>query len=83
MERSNQAASDALPWAKDKYVAQGLAYNASTPLPILRELARHEDPLVRQGVAVNPSADIDLLRSLSRDPVDYVARQAQRRLNSE
>jgi hypothetical protein len=72
---------EALPRAKDKYVAHGLAYNPGTPLPILRELAAHEDPLVRQGVAVNPSADAALLKVLARDPVDYVSRQAQRLLN--
>lgn len=73
---------ETLPRAKDMYVAHGLAYNPNTPLPILRELAKHNDPLVRQGVAVNPSADRDLLTALSRDPVDYVSRQATRRLQN-
>lgn len=74
---------EALSHIKDMYVAHGLAYNPNTPPPILRELATHEDPLVRQGVAANPSADRDLLTALSRDPVDYVSRQATRRLQNE
>lgn len=71
---------EALP-RSDRYAAHGLAYNPRTPLPILRELAKHGDPLVRQGVATNPSTDIELLTALSRDPVEYISRQAQRRLN--
>jgi len=68
---------EALPYQKDKTIAQFLARNTSTPTAILEDLAAHGDAMVRGSVAGNRAAPEVLLLRLSRDGEAWVARQAE------
>ena len=52
---------------RDLEKKRNLAANSSTPLAILRELAKDKDDLVRANVALNPSTPLDILRKLATD----------------
>jgi len=52
---------------REKYKRIKLAQNPSTPLDILRELAKDSHQDVRYEVGRNPSTPVDALRELARD----------------
>ena len=49
-----------------------MAENPSTPVEVLRDLAKNESSGVRGSVAENPSTPLDVLRDLAKDKNDSV-----------
>ncbi len=66
--------------SQDAYIRSLVARNISTTPEILAKLATDECKTVRWIVSLNPNTNFDTLRILSNDSLDYVKKEAERRL---
>ena len=59
-----------------------MAWNPSTPVPVLEELAKDEDGYVRLSLALNPSTPGPVLEAPANGDDEYVRREAQGSLDA-